>query len=128
VRFSDEDLAHSALLILVHGSPKPEANEPVYIAASRLEERAIFQTINVGFLECNAPSIPEAIDGCAQSRVRRIIAVPYFLHTGDHVSSDLPDALDEGRRKYPAIEFAMGEFLGNHPLIAEVLAKRAASA
>ena len=117
-----------ALLVLVHGSPKPEANDPMFRVVERVRARGVYAIVEVGFMECNEPAIPEAIAACVAHGVRRIVAVPYFLHMGSHVASDLPDCLDEARARYPDVEFAMGGYLGEEPAVADVLADRAESA
>ena len=115
-----------SLLVLAHGSPKAEANIPMLDVVERIRERSeFFYSVEVGYLECNQPTIAEAIDLCAEAEPSMIVTVPYFLHAGTHVASDLPDALDEGCARYPHINFAMGEFLGNMPEVTDVLAKRA---
>jgi sirohydrochlorin ferrochelatase len=56
-----------------------------------------------------------------------VVAVPYFLHTGNHVTDDLPGLLEEAQEHYPAVEFVMGDYLGHDPLMANVVAERAAT-
>ena len=107
----------TALLVLVHGSPRPIANESM----CRVVEE-------VGFMECNEPIIPDGVDACAALGMERIIAVPYFLHTGTHVADDLPTLLEEARQRHPHIEFQMGRYIGASPILTDILARRALAA
>jgi sirohydrochlorin ferrochelatase len=116
-----------ALLILVHGSPRESANEPMWRVVDTIRERGSYPIVEVGFLECNLPTIPEAIDNCVRRGVTRIIAVPYFLHTGKHVADDLPTLLERAQERYPHVEFRLADFLGRSPKLARLLARRAAS-
>lgn len=118
----------TALLVLVHGSPRPIANEEMYKVVEVVKERRAFDIVEVGFMECNAPTIPEAIDSCIARGAERVIAVPYFLHTGTHVADDLPTLLDEARERHAATEFALGRYLGASPLLTDILAARAGAA
>ena len=96
--------------------------------AKACEERSDYALVQVGFLECNDPSIPVAIDQCAQPGVKRIITVPYFLHTGTHVSEDLPNLLEEGRNRHSDVEFLLADFIGRSTKVTEILGDRIESA
>jgi sirohydrochlorin ferrochelatase len=79
-------------------------------------------------MECNAPTIPEAIARCAEAGATRVLAVPYFLHTGTHVCDDLPTLLEEAARQHPEIEFRLGDYIGLSAALTRILARRAAAA
>src|SRR5580692_10672877 len=113
-----------ALLVIAHGSPRAIANADLYHILELCTSRGSFDTVQEAFLECNDPSIPEAIDMCAASGAREIVAVPYFLHTGKHVADDLPTLLEDGQRRHPGITFRMGEFIGRSAYITNILEKR----
>lgn len=115
----------NALLIMVHGSPRPVANEDMFRVVDVVKARGEFAIVQVGFMECNAPTIPDAIDACIADGADAITAVPYFLHTGTHVADDLPTLLEEARERHPHVEFAMGRYLGASPRLTDILADRA---
>lgn len=121
-------MSRDALLVLVHGSPRPSANADMFRVVEIARQRGVFPIVAVGFLECNEPTIPEAIDLCAAQGATRIVAVPYFLHTGTHVAEDLPALLDAGRERHPQIEFAMGAYLGRSEILTAILAARGRAA
>ncbi len=117
-----------ALLVMVHGSPRPEANDDMFAVVDVVRERGVYPVVEVGFMECNEPSIPEAIDTCVMQGAERVIAVPYFLHTGNHVADDLPTALEEAQERHPEVEFLMGDYIGHDMLIADVIRDRVIAA
>ena len=117
----------TALLVLVHGSPRPVANEAMYRVVETVKARKAFDLVEVGFMECNEPSIPDAIAACVHQGAEKIVAVPYFLHTGTHVADDLPTLLEEGQAHYPTVEFALGKYIGTSPKLTEILTDRAAA-
>jgi sirohydrochlorin cobaltochelatase len=123
-----QSLAKTALLIMVHGSPTTSANAPAYEVAEIIRRREIYPIVEVGFMECNDPSIADVIDRCVELGALEIVAVPYFLHLGAHVSDDLPTLLDEGRARHPNVKFRMGRYLGRSPHVSDVLAARAEAA
>ncbi len=122
----------NALLVMVHGSPTPVANEDMFRVVEDLRARSdaaeAFPVVEVGFMECNEPTIPEAIERCIAAGATRVVAVPYFLHTGTHVCGDLPTLLEEAQARYPAVEFLMGDYIGLSPRVTEILAARAEAA
>lgn len=120
---SDRDLK-TALLVMVHGSPRPAANTDMQRVVDVVRKRKIFPIVEVGFLECNEPAISEAIARCVALGARQIIAVPYFLHTGIHVAEDLPTLLEEARATYPEVVFRMGEYLGRSETLTDILQAR----
>jgi sirohydrochlorin ferrochelatase len=117
----------SALLVMVHGSPRPVANEDMFRVVEVVRQRGAFPIIEVGFMECNAPDIPTAINACAAQGATEIIAVPYFLHTGTHVADDLPTLLEQARDQYPDIAFRMGDYLGRSARLTDILQDRVAA-
>lgn len=117
-----------ALLVLVHGSPRPTANADMFRVLEVVRQRGAFPIVEAGFLECNEPAIPEAIDRFAAQGAERIVAVPYFLHTGTHVADDLPTLLEAGRERHPHVEFGMGPYLGRSPILTDLLEARARAA
>ena len=119
---------NEALLVMVHGSPRPEANDDMFAVVDVVRERRVYPIVEVGFMECNEPSIPEAIDTCVRQGAERVIAVPYFLHTGNHVADDLPTALEEAQERHPEVEFLMGDYIGHDMLVADVIRDRVSAA
>ncbi len=117
-----------ALLVLAHGSPDPMANEDIYAVVDIIRERGVYPIVEVGFIDCNLPTIPEAVDLCVDRGAHRIVAAPYFLHPGNHVVNDLPELLEDAERRHPTTEFLLGDFLGNDILVAEVLRERVGEA
>jgi sirohydrochlorin ferrochelatase len=117
----------TALLVMVHGSPRPVANEEMFRVVELVKGRGVFDRVEVGFMECNEPTIPAAIDACIAAGAERIVAVPYFLHTGTHVADDLPTLLTEAQARCPDVEMAMGRYIGASPRLTDILADRAAA-
>ena len=122
----------TALLVMVHGSPHPSANDDMFQVIEDLRTRPdatrLYPIIEAGFMECNAPSILEAIDRCVAAGAQRLVAVPYFLHIGTHVCDDLPTLLEAAQAHHPNIEILLSEYIGLAPLLTDLLAARAVEA
>ena len=117
----------TAMLVMVHGSPRPIANEDMFAVVDVVRAGGRYPIVEVGFMEINEPSIPDAIARCVEQGAERVIGVPYFLHTGNHVTDDLPTLLEQAQAAYPEVEFLMGDYLGHDPILSEVIAERAAA-
>ncbi|MBC7807988.1 MAG: CbiX/SirB N-terminal domain-containing protein [Akkermansiaceae bacterium] len=119
----------NALLVLVHGSPRPVANETMFQVVETLrtrpEVKEKYPIVAVGFMECNEPTIPDAIDQCVTEGAVSVTAVPYFLHTGTHVCDDLPTLLEEAQTRHPHVTFRMADYLGLSPRMTDLLITRA---
>lgn len=113
-----------AMLVMVHGSPRPESNIDMYAVVDEVRQTGHYPIVQVGFMECNEPDIPTAIAQCVADGATEVVAVPYFLHTGNHVTDDLPTLLEEAQARYPNVTFLMSDYLGHDPLIADVLMDR----
>ena len=124
---SDSSGQSHALLVMVHGSPRPIANTDMFRVIEVIRARGIFPIVEAGFMECNEPSIPEAIDRCAAAGATVITAVPYFLHTGTHVADDLPTLMEQAQAQYSHVEFRMGCYLGRSTELTDILADRVRS-
>lgn len=114
----------NALLVMVHGSPRPSSNGSMFQVVEQVKATNAFDLVQVGFMELNEPPIPDAIDLLVEQGATNVVAVPYFLHAGTHVADDLPTLLEEAQEKYPHVEFSMGDYLGHDPLLMDVLAQR----
>lgn len=113
-----------ALLVMVHGSPRVESNLDMYRVVEEVRRRELFDFVEVGFLDVNEPDIPTAVETCVERRAGSIVAVPYFLHSGKHVTKDLPDLLEEAAQRHPHVKITMGDYIGHDAAIADVLRDR----
>ena len=113
-----------ALLIMAHGSPRPEANDDIQRLADVIRERRLFSYVTIGYLDCNQPDIAAAVDECVVAGATGIAAVPYFLHSGKHMLRDLPAILEERAARYPSVTISMGDYVGREPQMADVLRDR----
>jgi sirohydrochlorin ferrochelatase len=118
----------TAILLMAHGSRIPEANDAVREIAETVRKMTGFDIVEVSFREQHPPNIQQGIDACVTQGAERIILMPYFLYMGAHVQEDLPEEMEQARRRYPRVEFAMGRHLGVHRKLAEVVVERIAEA
>lgn len=117
-----------AILMVLHGSPRAAANKPALAIARALEAKLVGHQVVVAYLECNQPSLPDALHQLGAADVAEVAVVPYFLHPGRHLILDIGNALLESRTRYPGMAVTIGPYIGELPGLADILLGRAAEA
>jgi sirohydrochlorin ferrochelatase len=118
----------TALLLIAHGSRRPEANADLEHLAGVLRARGEYARVEPAYLELCEPGIVAGGERCVAAGATRVVLLPYFLSAGVHVVEDLSAARDELARRHPGATFVLAEPLGRHPLLADVVAERAREA
>ena len=114
----------TAILLIGHGSRAVEANEAMYRVAEDL--KASYPLVECAFLEISQPDIPTGLSNCRASGAVRIIAIPYFLHMGNHVQKDLPGIIGAWQAANPGIEVTTGRHFGYSPVLTNLVQERIA--
>lgn len=115
------------IILIGHGSPKKEANNIDIVG--RMLHHAIHPGCTAGcvrqaYLEFGQPDIMSAIRQSVEDGATRIIAHPYFLSAGMHVTRDIPMFIAEARGKYPSVDLVYTEPLGIHDKLVEIVLER----
>lgn len=114
----------TAILMMAHGSRISEANDAAREVAKMVKEMTYFEVVEVSFREMHEPNIQQGIDICVAKGADRILLMPYFLFMGAHVQHDLPEEIEEAKKRHPALLMEMGAHLGTHRKLAEIEAER----
>ena len=114
----------TAILLMGHGSRVSEANDVLQVIAGQVRDRGGFEIVEVSFRELHSPDIQAGIDRCVEQGAGRILLYPYFLFAGAHVLEDLPQEMERAKTRYPELEMTMGEPLGSHPKLGEIVCER----
>ena len=82
-----------ALVLVGHGSRLPYSKELLVKLAEKIKEKNIFPIVEIGIMEFNEPTIPQAIKNAIEQGAKKIIVVPVFLAHGIHTKKDIPKLL-----------------------------------
>ncbi len=115
-----------ALLLIAHGSRRPEANADLEFVAAALRARGTYPIVRVSYLELAEPGIEAGGVRCVEDGATDVILVPYFLSPGIHVVEDLTAARDGLSTRFPGVRFVLANPLGRHPLLVDVVEQRVA--
>lgn len=115
------------IILIGHGSPRKEANNIDIVG--RLLHNTIHPDcsdacVRSAYLEFGKPDIMTAIRQSVQDGATKIIAHPYFLSSGMHVTKDIPGIIDEARSQFPDIDLVYTEPLGVHDKLVEIVIER----
>ncbi len=117
-------LEKKAVLLIGHGSRAAGANDSIYRIAEIVRRETSYPIVELGFMGLNPPSIGDGVETCIAQGATKIIVMPYFLHLGMHMQKDLPEMMGELRAKHPAVELLLGQHIGFHPKLAEIVIER----
>jgi Na+/H+ antiporter NhaD/arsenite permease-like protein len=117
----------NTLLLIAHGSRRPDANADLVWIADRMRESGEYDPVVVSYLELAEPTIDEGGRRCVEAGATAVIMLPYFLSPGVHVLEDLTEARDRLAAAHPGVTFRLAEPLGRHPKLIDVVRERVAA-
>jgi sirohydrochlorin ferrochelatase len=115
-----------AILLIDHGSVKAEANHMVSCMAN-LVQHMVGDSVLVrhSHMELAEPSIAAGFAECVRAGATEVIAFPYMLSPGKHVTRDVPRLVAEVAREFPGVSYRVTDAFGVHERLAELIALRA---
>ena len=116
--------ARTAVLLIAHGSRRPEANQDLVELAGLVSARGEYDLVEVSYLELTTPTILEGGRRCVEQGATRVLMLPYFLSAGVHVVTDLEEIRGQLAAEFPMVTFVLCPHLGLHPLMADIVLSR----
>jgi sirohydrochlorin ferrochelatase len=116
----------TAVLLIAHGSRRPEANDDLRRLADALSAKNLFALVEIAYLELAQPDIASGAQNCVAAGATSIKLLPYFLSAGAHVVEDLEKYRRELAERFPNVRFELCPPLGLHPLMIEIVLDRLA--
>jgi precorrin-8X/cobalt-precorrin-8 methylmutase len=114
------------ILIISHGSPRAEANQGFCDLVGRIAARLGVADVLPAFFSITRPNIHDQVAVLAARGLRRIVLMPYFLYSGQHVTVDIPAQLAECRGQFPQMAMELLPTLENDPAVEDVVVERLA--
>jgi sirohydrochlorin ferrochelatase len=116
-----------ALVVLDHGSRRPEAHAHLERIAEGIRQRAPEVRVYVAHMELAAPSLHEAIDACVRDGATEVVVLPFFLVPGLHLTEDIPALVREATARHPDLGVEVAAPLGEAEGIADLVLELTAS-
>jgi sirohydrochlorin ferrochelatase len=114
----------TGILIISHGSPRAEANQGFQAMVARVAARLPGYEVEPAFFSITRPDIPDQVSVLASRGVQRILLMPYFLYSGQHVMVDIPVLLEQCRQRFPQLVLDLLPTLENDPVLETLLVDR----
>ncbi len=111
-------------VLLGHGSRREEANEEIRQIAKMIQEADPNGLYKVAFLSFGEPHLAAAAKKLIEAGCKKIIVMPLFLVTGNHIKRDIPSRLLLQKTTYPEVKFVLAEHFGVHPGIINIARER----
>ncbi|MNM94136.1 Sirohydrochlorin cobaltochelatase [compost metagenome] len=111
------------VLVMGRGGSDPDANSDFYKLARLLWEHTPYKSVESCFIAIARPSLNEGLERCLALGARKIVVLPYLLFTGV-LMKQFTERVTEFAAAHPEVEVELGSYIGNHPLLADMLAER----
>jgi sirohydrochlorin ferrochelatase len=111
------------LLLIAHGSRRQSANDEIKLLAERVAglDDNDYAGVVTAFLEMAEPDIHQGIAQCVDQGATSIVAVPYFLAGGNHVTKDIPGAITCALAGNPPVDIEISRYLGSSEAMAKLV-------
>jgi sirohydrochlorin ferrochelatase len=114
-----------SILLIDHGSVRAEANHMLSCAANLLQQMVGGGVlVRHAHMELAEPLIAQGFADCVNAGATEVIAFPYMLSPGKHVSRDVPRLVAEAASAFPNVKFRVTGAFGVHEKLAELIAIR----
>jgi sirohydrochlorin cobaltochelatase len=117
-------MTQEILLLIGHGSRDTEGNEAFLEMVRQLREKNPLQRIDAAFVELADPDIKTALDRYADPAPKTVWIMPVLFFAAGHSKIEIPQIVNEARRRLPHITFHYGAPLGIHPVLLDIVHER----
>jgi len=114
----------TGVIVLAHGSKVRTGNEGLFSIVDMLRTMGKWDMVEAGFLQLAKPGLTEVVEDLTGRGAERIVVMPLLLFSGNHVLKDIPEEIDNERKKYPEVEFCYAKNIGADERIALIAADR----
>ena len=112
----------TAIVILGHGSRSEGADDSILQAAALIRNNDSYEMVVHAFLQYVSPSLIEVLEDCVTRHIEKVVIVPFFMQSGAHVSTDIPELVGIAKHAHPQLKVVVTDYVGGHPLIGDIIA------
>jgi precorrin-8X/cobalt-precorrin-8 methylmutase len=114
----------TGIIVLAHGSKVKSGNEGLFKVVEMLRAMNKWDIVDACFLQLAKPGFSEVVKNIVEKGVEKIVVMPLLLFSGSHVIKDIPNEIEDEKRKYPEVEFYYAKSLGADERIAQIASDR----
>lgn len=116
-----EEMKHTSLILIAHGSKNPEWAAPFLATTTGLREEMGANAVYLSFMENGTPDLPEAVRQAVAEGADRCRFLPMFMAKGAHFTKDIPALLAEIQQEFPDLAIELLEPIGLHQRFLEMV-------
>ncbi len=110
----------TGVIVLAHGSKVRTGNEGLFKIVEMLRAMGKWDMVEAGFLQLAKPGLTEVVEDLIGREVKRVVVMPLLLFSGNHVLKDIPEEIDNERKKFPDVDFCYAKNIGADERIAQI--------
>ena len=118
----------TGVVMLGHGSRAAvgEANDIIIEIAQQVKEVLQQDVFEVAYMneKSGRQGLAEAIDKVMAQGVEKIVIAPLFITNGMHIRYDIPEEIEEAKKKHSNVEIVFARIIGADPVLAKLMADR----
>jgi sirohydrochlorin ferrochelatase len=119
---------NKALVIIGHGSKSKESLNEFDKIVELVKNRSDFNLVKGVLMKQPENGVEKIVEDIVSRHIKHITIMPYFLFSGSHTLSDIPEIVSILKMKYPDITFKLGNHIGFDPDMVGIILKRAKEA
>lgn len=120
IEYSDKECD---VVLIGHGSSDRNAHDAFVYTANGI--KPYYRNVHFCFLELDRPNIEEGIGQAVGENPKVILIMPYFLHKGAHIKSDVIKDVNAALEKYNFKNALLGPHLGVDEKLVDIMIERA---
>ena len=104
-----------------HGSKAKKANGTIPRVIKEIKKKAGITIIEPSYLQLSRPDLHASVNRIVERGCKKIVIVPFFLFTGNHVGRDIPNEIAREKKIYKDVEFVYAKNIGHDPRISDIV-------
>jgi sirohydrochlorin ferrochelatase len=120
IRFKDIECD---VLVIGHGSSDRRAREAFIFTIKKITK--FYKNVEFCFLELDEPNIEDGINSIVKKNPKVILIMPYFLHKGIHIKSDVIKEIKNAMEKHSFSNILIAGHIGVDEKIVKLILDRA---
>jgi len=114
----------NGILILAHGSKKKETEKILNSLVDKVKNKTGEELVIPAYLQFLEENLEKGVEMLVNKGAKEIRIVPMFLFDGVHVRENIPNELNDIKKKYPGINIKMGRHIGDDDKLVDIIVDR----
>ncbi len=112
---------NTGIIILGHGSRVKKTNATIARVVKDIKAKTGIKIIQPSYLQLTGPDLAASVKKAVEKDAKKIVIVPFFLFTGNHVGRDIPREIKKLAGLYPGVKFIYSKNIGDDPAVSDIV-------